>query len=56
MKNKKMKATLVCNSIAELIQNSDIIFTMLSNNEAVKEVYATILEENIAGKQSTVSS
>ncbi len=53
------ETTIICNSIAELIQNSDIIFTMLSNNEAVKEVYATILEENISGKlfidMSTIS-
>ncbi len=51
--------TLVCNSIAELINNSDIIFTMLSNNDAVKEVYATIVEEKISGKlfidMSTIS-
>lgn len=49
----------VCNSIAELVENTDIIFTMLTNDNAVKEVYDFILKENISGKlfvdMSTIS-
>lgn len=49
----------VCNSIVELVENTDIIFTMLTNDNAVKEVYDFILKENISGKlfvdMSTIS-
>jgi len=49
----------ICNSIAELVEQSDLIFTMLTNDEAVTEVYHTILSLTIAGKifvdMSTVS-
>jgi len=49
----------ICNSIAELVEQSDLIFTMLTNDEAVTEVYNTIFSLTIAGKifvdMSTVS-
>jgi len=49
----------ICNSIAELVEQSDLIFTMLTNDEAVTEVYNTILSLTIAGKifvdMSTIS-
>ncbi len=45
--------------IAELSANSDIIFTMLTNDKAVSEVYDKILQEEINGKlfvdMSTIS-
>ena len=49
----------VCKTVSELIQNSDTIFTMLTNDEAVKAVYDEILAQNISGKlfvdMSTIS-
>ena len=49
----------VCKSIAELVGNSDVIFTMLTDDTAAKAVYGEILKENIAGKlfveMSTIS-
>ncbi len=49
----------ICNSIAELVEQSDLIFTMLTNDEAVTEVYNTIFSLTIAGRifvdMSTVS-
>ncbi len=49
----------ICNSIAELVEQSDLNFTMLTNDEAVTEVYNTILSLTIAGKifvdMSTIS-
>ncbi|WPO93370.1 NAD(P)-dependent oxidoreductase [Chryseobacterium sp. HR92] len=49
----------VCNQIQDLVQNSDIIFTMLTNDSAVKAVYEEILPLNIQGKlfidMSTIS-
>lgn len=51
--------TKVSRSIEELVKNSDIIFTMLTNDNAVKEVYSSIQQNNISGKlfadMSTVS-
>ncbi|MFN0256331.1 NAD(P)-dependent oxidoreductase [Pedobacter ureilyticus] len=37
-------------SIAELVQNSDIIFTMLTNDDAVNQVYREIVKEELGGK------
>lgn len=49
----------VYDTVAELVQNSDIVFTMLTNDAAVTEVYASVEQEHIAGKlfidMSTVS-
>ena len=45
----KTEAT-VCESISELVKNSDIIFTMLTNDDAVNHVYTEILTENLDGK------
>lgn len=49
----------VAETIKELVENSDIIFTMLTNDEAFKAVYEDILKQNIIGKlfvdMSTVS-
>lgn len=49
----------VAADVKELVQNSDIIFTMLTNDEAVKDVYRQILELNISEKlfidMSTIS-
>lgn len=45
----KLKAT-ICESISELVKNSDIIFTMLTNDDAVNQVYKEILTENLDGK------
>lgn len=49
----------VYTQIKDLVQNSDIIFTMLTNDSAVKAVYAEILPLNIQGKlfidMSTIS-
>jgi len=48
-----------CNNVGDLVRNSDIIFTMLSNDDAVHAVYETILSMNIEGKlfvdMSTIS-
>ncbi|MEI7734054.1 MAG: NAD(P)-dependent oxidoreductase [Ferruginibacter sp.] len=49
----------VCSNIAELVNSSDIIFTMLTNDAAVAEVYEQIQHTNINGKlfvdMSTIS-
>jgi len=49
----------VCDTISELVQFSDIVFTMLTNDAAVSEVYTAIEQEHIAGKlfidMSTIS-
>ncbi|WP_312076753.1 NAD(P)-dependent oxidoreductase [Chryseobacterium sp.] len=49
----------ICKTVSELIQNSEIIFTMLTNDEAIKAVYDEILTHNISGKlfvdMSTIS-
>ncbi|MDQ0594201.1 3-hydroxyisobutyrate dehydrogenase [Chryseobacterium ginsenosidimutans] len=54
----KEKSTVYQN-ISDLVKNSDIIFTMLTNDEAVKAVYEEVLALNIAGKlfidMSTIS-
>lgn len=45
--------------VKELVKNSDIIFTMLTNDQAANEVYKQILEQNISEKlfidMSTIS-
>ena len=45
--------------VRELVKNSDVIFTMLTNDEAVKDVYKQILELDISEKlfvdMSTIS-
>lgn len=40
----------VSQSISELVQNSDIIFTMLTNDDAVNQVYQEISKEELNGK------
>lgn len=40
----------VCQSIAELVQNNDVIFTMLTNDDAVNQVYQEIAKEELEGK------
>lgn len=50
----------VCNSIEELVAQCDIVFTMLTNNTAVEQVYEAMLQPgNIEGKlfvdMSTIS-
>ncbi|WP_113635464.1 NAD(P)-dependent oxidoreductase [Nubsella zeaxanthinifaciens] len=45
----KDKAT-ISTSIADLIAQSDVIFTMLTNDDAVTEVYNEISEQDIEGK------
>lgn len=54
----KEKST-VCTQISELVKNSSIIFTMLTDDHAVKEVYEEILKLDISGKlfidMSTIS-
>lgn len=51
--------SIVCNSIADVVKNSDIIFTMLTNDEALREVFEEILTLDLSGKlfvdMSTVS-
>lgn len=52
--------TKIASSVKDLAENSDIIFTMISDNKAVQSVYDEILSlENIAGKifvdMSTIS-
>ena len=39
----------VCQTISELVKSSEVVFTMLTNDEAVNQVYAEILQENIEG-------
>lgn len=51
--------SIVYNNISELVKNNDIIFTMLTNDDAVKAVYDEVLTLNISGKlfidMSTIS-
>ncbi len=54
-----LPGTEVCPDIPKLVAQSDIIFTMLSNDDAVHAVYETILQSPIQGKlfvdMSTIS-
>ncbi|ASK29207.1 2-hydroxy-3-oxopropionate reductase [Chryseobacterium sp. T16E-39] len=54
----KEKST-VYTKVSELVENSDIVFTMLTNDTAVREVYEEIFMVNIHGKlfvdMSTIS-
>lgn len=54
----KIKST-VSESVEDLVNNSDIIFTMLTNDNAVKSVYEKIFKNNLEGKlfvdMSTIS-
>ena len=49
----------VCNTVSEVVKNSDVIFTMLTNDTAVKAVNEEILSKDITGKlfvdMSTIS-
>ncbi|WP_394678696.1 NAD(P)-dependent oxidoreductase [uncultured Sphingobacterium sp.] len=49
----------VCADIADLVKNATLIFTMLTNDEAVERVYNEIVENEIEGKlfvdMSTIS-
>ena len=45
----KTEAT-VCHSIAELVKNSDVIFTMLTNDDALNQVYQEIAKEELQEK------
>ncbi|WP_262147062.1 NAD(P)-dependent oxidoreductase [Chryseobacterium foetidum] len=49
----------VADDVKELVENSDVIFTMLTNDEAAKDIYRQILELDISEKlfidMSTVS-
>ncbi len=49
----------VYKTVSELVTNNDIIFTMLTNDAAVKAVYEEVLAQNITGKlfidMSTIS-
>lgn len=51
--------SIVRHTVSELVDNSDIIFTMLTNDQAVKAVYEEVLAQDISGKlfvdMSTVS-
>ncbi|MCA6066372.1 NAD(P)-dependent oxidoreductase [Chryseobacterium sp. RG1] len=51
--------SIVYNSVSEVVKNSDVIFTMLTNDTAVKAVYEEVLSQNITGKlfvdMSTIS-
>lgn len=51
--------SIVYNSVSEVVKNSDVIFTMLTNDTAVKAVYEEVLSHNITGKlfvdMSTIS-
>lgn len=53
------KQSFIKKDIAELVDQSDIIFSMLTNDEAVSEVYEKILQQQIEGKlfvdMSTIS-
>ncbi len=40
----------IAQSIRELVQTNDIIFTMLTNDDAVNNVYQQIVKEELAGK------
>lgn len=49
----------VCQSVADLVNEADIIFTMLTNDQAVEAVYKDILKNDLSGKlfvdMSTIS-
>lgn len=51
--------SIISEDIGELVDHSDIIFSMLTNDEAVSEVYEKILQREIKGKlfvdMSTIS-
>lgn len=51
--------SIVRNTISDVVKNSDIIFTMLTNDAAVKTVYEEVLTQDISGKlfidMSTIS-
>jgi len=51
--------SIVYNNVSELVKNNDIIFTMLTNDDAVKALYDEVLTLNISGKlfidMSTIS-
>ncbi|KIC62929.1 NAD(P)-dependent oxidoreductase [Chryseobacterium taiwanense] len=51
--------SIVYNSVSEVVKNSDVIFTMLTNDTAVKAVYEEVLNQDITGKlfvdMSTIS-
>lgn len=51
--------SIVRNTVSDVVKNSDIIFTMLTNDAAVKAVYEEVLTQNISGKlfidMSTIS-
>ncbi|HAU52679.1 MULTISPECIES: NAD(P)-dependent oxidoreductase [Sphingobacterium] len=53
------KQSMIREGIAELVEHADIVFSMLSNDEAVSEVYEKILQGDIKGKlfvdMSTIS-
>lgn len=52
-------SSTVCGSIIELVNSSDIIFTMLTNDAAVTEIYDQIMTADVTGKlfvdMSTIS-
>ncbi|MFN8250937.1 MAG: NAD(P)-dependent oxidoreductase [Ferruginibacter sp.] len=52
-------SSTVCSSIAVLAENCDVIFTMLTNDAAVTEVYKEVMTTDITGKlfidMSTIS-
>jgi 3-hydroxyisobutyrate dehydrogenase len=41
---------IICKDIADLVKQNDVIFTMLTDDNAVAEIYAQISEEQIEGK------
>jgi len=51
--------SIVQNTISDVVKNSDVIFTMLTNDAAVKAVYEEVLIQDISGKlfidMSTIS-
>lgn len=52
-------STAIAENIATVLSTSDVVFTMLTNDEAAKQVYEQILSQDIAGKlfvdMSTIS-
>lgn len=57
-KNFEERST-VCNTVSEVVKRSDVIFTMLTNDTAVKAVYEEVFSQDITGKlfvdMSTIS-
>jgi len=57
--NDFLENSIVCKSVAGVVNNSDVVFTMLTNDEALRNVFEEILIEDISGKlfvdMSTVS-